>query len=139
MGEGSNNEPGTLSGHAINEKTDVSHLDVHTRPTSQAFISGTSSQELKSQPQTPLFDSTVPHTLAFGSYFSERKRKETSGIEMTTPRVVTPVSARGRGFKSSPLPGEMDITDGVKHSGRSNVTREGDGSAQPSETVTQGN
>lgn len=56
-----------------------------------------------------------------------------------TPRVVTPVATRVRGFKSSPLPDEMDGMDGMKNSGRSNVTREGDGSAFPSETVMRGN
>jgi hypothetical protein len=52
-----------------------------------------------------------------------------------TPRVDTPVSVKGKGFKSSPLPAEMDIADGVENNGASDVTWEGDRSVIPSEAV----
>jgi hypothetical protein len=97
------------------------------------IISGVHSQP-RSQPQTPLLDSNTPHPSAFNSYLSERKRRAVSGGGMT-PRVNTPVSVKGKGFKSSPLPVEMDIVDGAKNKGASDVTREGDGSAIPSEAV----
>lgn len=111
---GDNNEPSTLPGVGINEKIDMSHLDPHTHLTNQMFISGAYPQEPRSQPQTPLLDSAVPHTPTFNSYLveRERKRKAASGGG-TTPRIVTPVPVRGKGFKSNPLPAEMDVAENL--------------------------
>lgn len=88
-GNGNNNEASILHRNGIHEKADVSHLDLHT-PTNQML----------------------------NSYLFERKRKVVPGGEMT-PRPFTPVPVRGKGFKSSPLPDEMDITDEVKDEGMS--------------------
>lgn len=99
-GDSSNNESGLLPGNGIHEKVDVSHLDLHTRPTNRPF----------------------------NSYLSERTRKVVPGDERN-PRVVTPISVKGKGFKSSPLPAEVDITDEAKNKGMSSGTREGGASA----------
>jgi len=123
-----------LPGNGTNEKTDVSHLDLHAYPPGQIPISGVRSQRLTNQPQTPPLDPTIPHSSTISSYRLDRKRKAVSGGGIT-PRVATPISVKGKGFKSSPLPTEMDITDGVKNEGSNNAASEGDGGAPPSETA----
>lgn len=107
----------------------MTHLDLHTYPTTQAPRPGAHPQQQKNQPQSPLLDPTPPHS-AFNSFL---KRRVASGGG-ATPRIDTPVSVKGKGFKSSPLFTEMDIADGLKK-GTSNVTREVDESVPPSGTV----
>lgn len=157
---GDNNNEGpkvpVISG--IDEGTDGPHLDLPTHQTNLIPIPGTEPpQQPRSQPQTPKLDSTIAHDSSHSShlavatppriaspssleaYFLERKRRGVAGGG-AIPRIVTPSpGGKGKGFKSSPLsPTEKDITDGVKSKGTSSVTREGDGSDLPSETVMEG-
>lgn len=92
--DNNNSESRMFSDNGTNRKADISHLDLPTRSTNQTL----------------------------NSYLLERKRKVVSGGE-AIPRVVTPISVKGKGFKSSPLPAEMDITDGAMNKEMSNVTR----------------
>ena len=126
---GDNDKSNILPDDGFNEKLDVPHLDLP--------ISGAYPQQPRSQPQTPLLDSPMPRTLLLNSrpLGREMGRGVVSGAG-TTPRITTPVSVKGKGFKSSPLPTEMDIADGVKNKG--NGSRDGDESTLPSETVMQG-